>query len=292
MSGRPELVTPQLLREWPLPEPGGSKHGRGQVLVVGGARSTPGAAMLAGIAALRVGAGVLSLAVAESVAAQVAVAVPECSVIALPQDETGAVTAEAAQVLAPRLADCEAVLIGPGLDDADRTLELLEALVPHATEVGQLILDAYALGVLTDVEGREQWRDRLTLTPNRDEAARLLGIDNRNLDRVGDEVDVAAAVAERYAACVSYQGCVHDGESGWLVPFGHSGLGTSGSGDVLAGAVAGLLARGADRARATCWATYLHAAAGDRLAPTVGRVGFLARELVDTLPRVLTELQA
>ena len=82
------------------------------------------------------------------------------------------------------------------------------------------------------------------------------------------------------------------GESSWLVPFGHPGLGTSGSGDVLAGAVAGLLARGTERAQAACWATYLHAAAGDRLAPVVGRIGFLARELVDTLPHVLTELQA
>ena len=77
-----------------------------------------------------------------------------------------------------------------------------------------------------------------------------------------------------------------------MVPFGHAGLGTSGSGDVLAGAVAGLLGRQVEPAQAMCWGTYLHAAAGDRLAPHVGRIGFLARELVDELPRVLTELQA
>jgi ADP-dependent NAD(P)H-hydrate dehydratase len=91
---------------------------------------------------------------------------------------------------------------------------------------------------------------------------------------------------------VSFEGSIHDGESGWLVPFGHAGLGTSGSGDVLAGAAAGLLARGADRPQALCWAAYLHAAAGDRLAPAVGRIGFLARELVEALPRVLTEIEA
>jgi len=80
------------------------------------------------------------------------------------------------------------------------------------------------------------------------------------------------------------------GES-WSAPAGHSGLGTSGSGDVLAGALVGLLARGVQPAQAACWATYLHAA-GDRLAARVGSLGFLARELLDQLPLVITELQA
>ena len=71
-----------------------------------------------------------------------------------------------------------------------------------------------------------------------------------------------------------------------------AGTGTSGSGDVLAGAVTGLLARGADAAQAACWATFLHSTAGDRLAARVGRLGFLARELVDQLPVVLSETEA
>ena len=73
---------------------------------------------------------------------------------------------------------------------------------------------------------------------------------------------------------------------------GHPGLGTSGSGDVLAGAITGLLARGASADQAACWGTFLHAVAGDRLAARVGRLGFLARELVDQLPIVLTETEA
>jgi hydroxyethylthiazole kinase-like uncharacterized protein yjeF len=292
MASRPEPVTAELLRQWPLPAPGDSKRGRGQLLVVGGARSTPGAAMLAGVAGLRVGAGVLALGVAASVAAAVAVAVPESSVVALAEDEAGAVTAGGVNVLAPRLADSSAVLIGPGLDDADRTRELLEALVKVPSHGGEVVLDAYALGVLSDVEGHDRWAGRLSLTPNEAEAARLLEVGPADLDQVGDDAAVAAQIAQRYHACVSYQGIVHDGTDGWAVPFGHAGLGTSGSGDVLAGAVAGLLARGAERAQAVCWATYLHAASGDRLAPVVGRIGFLARELVETLPRVLTELTA
>jgi NAD(P)H-hydrate repair Nnr-like enzyme with NAD(P)H-hydrate dehydratase domain len=78
----------------------------------------------------------------------------------------------------------------------------------------------------------------------------------------------------------------------WTVPTGHPGLGTSGSGDVLAGAVGGLLARGADPAQSAAWGTYLHGTAGDRLAARVGRLGFLARELATELPLVLVETEA
>src|ERR1700712_4987888 len=84
-----QIVTPAMLRQWPLPEPGDSKYGRGQVLVVGGARGTPGAVLLAGLAALRVGAGRLSLAVARSVAGMLAVAVPEAGVVGLPENAAG-----------------------------------------------------------------------------------------------------------------------------------------------------------------------------------------------------------
>lgn len=78
----------------------------------------------------------------------------------------------------------------------------------------------------------------------------------------------------------------------WLVSTGHVGLASSGSGDVLAGAVTGLLARGAGPGQAACWGTHLHASAGDRLAARVGPLGFLARELLDELPLELVQLDA
>src|SRR3954453_18122357 len=83
----PASISAQALRDWPLPQPRGDKRSRGQLLVIGGGRTTPGAAMLAGLAALRVGAGVLTLAVADSVAAAVAAAVPEAGVLWLPENE-------------------------------------------------------------------------------------------------------------------------------------------------------------------------------------------------------------
>lgn len=102
---------------------------------------------------------------------------------------------------------------------------------------------------------------------------------------------MALAIARKFGAVVSCRGRIAapDGQQ-WEISTGYEGLGTSGSGDVLAGAVVGLLARGASPSQAACWATHAHAAAGDRLAAKVGALGYLARELVDELPAVLTEL--
>ena len=98
-------------------------------------------------------------------------------------------------------------------------------------------------------------------------------------------------MAARYDAVVSTRGwVVTPGGAAWRDEAGGAGLGTSGSGDVLAGVVGGLLARGCMPAQAAVWGQYAHAAAGDRLAARLGRVGFLARELLDELPAVLSSL--
>lgn len=286
LTRQPQVITPALLREWSLPEVKDSKYGRGQVLVIGGAAQTPGAAMLTGLAALRVGAGHLTLAVAESAAVAVAVAVPEAGVVGLPENGRGSVRGGDLSAVADRLGSTDVVVVGPGLDDAEETAALLSNLVPLLGEHTQVVLDAYALGALPDVP--ELWpgfAGRVILTPNDSEAERLLGREPKELE---DDLD---DVADRYGALVSCQNTITDGEGGrWRVATGHGGLATSGSGDVLAGAVAGVLARGATRAQAACWATHLHAAAGDRLAVRVGAVGFLASELLVELPQLLTEL--
>jgi ADP-dependent NAD(P)H-hydrate dehydratase len=281
-----EIVTAVGLRDWALPGAGSSKNSRGRVVVAGGSASTPGAVILAGLAALRVGAGVLALAVAESVAAPVAVTVPEASVVGLPQldgrPDDGA--------LHGAVEGASAVLVGPGLDDPDAAESLVRAVIDATDESTSLALDAFALGVLPGLDTVDRIAGRSVLTPNPKEAARLLEVEDVE-DR--DEPEVADRIAKRFGAVVSFQSTVAapDGRR-WSVPTGHAGLGTSGSGDVLAGAVAGLLARGADPAQAACWGTFLHGTAGDRLASRVGRLGFLARELVDELPLVIVQTEA
>ena len=281
-----ELVTPSLLRGWPLPAVKDSKYARGQVLVIGGAAKTPGAALLAGLAVFRVGAGHLTLAVAESAAVPMAVAVPESGVIGLPQNARGSVRGHDLSAVTDDLAGADVVVVGPGLDDADETTLLLQNLVPLLGERTRVLLDAYALGTLPHAaELSRAVEGRVILTPNKNEAARLL---QRDLTDFEDDV---AEIAERYRAVVSCQSFVADPEGHrWRITSGQEGLATSGSGDVLTGAVAGLLARGTTLAQAACWGTHLHAAAGDRLASRVGVVGFMARELLPELPLVLVEL--
>lgn len=281
-------LTPVLLRDWALPSAGDSKYSRGDVLVVGGAAKTPGAALLAGLAALRVGAGRLTLAVAEQAAVPMAVATPEAGVIGLPQTARGSVRGDDLSALEDDLGSAGVVVIGPGLDDPDHTRDLLRGALPLLSDEVWLVLDAFALGVLPDLrEDVARFAGRLVLTPNSSEAGRLLG---RDLDDVESDVP---EIARTYGAVVSCQGLVADPDGGrWRTGAGQIGLATSGSGDVLAGAIAGLLARGTEPAQAVCWASHVHAAAGDRLAAAVGRLGFLASELLAELPRVLVELGA
>jgi ADP-dependent NAD(P)H-hydrate dehydratase len=284
MSEHLEPITPAMLRGWPLPTPSGSKYARGQVLVIGGAAMSPGAVMLAGLASLRVGAGKLTLAVAESVAPPVAVAVPEAGVIALPETSTGSVRGDPHPGLEQAAERADAVVIGPGLDDVDETERLLGSLREAVQDRCSVVLDAYALGALPRLGA--PFASRLALTPNHIEAEKLL---DASLEEITPQA--ALDIAERYHAVVTAGRWVaaQDGRL-WPDSTGHPGLGTSGSGDVLAGAVGGLMARGASPEQAACWGSHLHAAAGDRLAAGVGRLGFLARELVDMLPRVLVEI--
>lgn len=285
-------VTPALLRSWPLPDAGGGKEGRGRTLIVGGSRETPGAVLLAAEAALRSGAGKLPVATASSVASAVAVALPEALVRGLPETADGAVRAEAAERVRDLAEAADCVLVGPGLQHPDRSGELLRALLPDLST--PLIVDALALAAVTeDVGCLGHLQGRAVLTPNPDELAHTLRVE---VDDV--EADPAAAASELAAttnAVVSLGGetswvASPDGEL-WCDHSGAAGLGVSGSGDVRAGIVAGLVARGAQPAQAAVWAAHLHGRAGERLASTVGRLGFLARDLHPQIPQVLAEIE-
>ena len=287
----PRLITPILLRAWALPEPTGTKYSRGQVVVIGGARRTPGAAILGGLAALRMGAGRLTLAVAESVAPHVAVAVPESGAYGLPESFAGSITGEdVGRLLEREVTRANALLIGPGLDDEDGTIRLLEELLPVVPEGTPIVLDAYGATVLPGLEEEDATRlsGRVAMTPNATELARLVDVDKLDAE---DIPDAALQVVERFGAVVSCTGWVVGPQGVWRVSTGDTGLGTSGSGDVLAGAVAGLLSRGADLDQALVWGAYTHAAAGDVLASKFGRVGYLAGELLPELPLVLGSLR-
>src|SRR5437763_7657350 len=181
-----EPLTPRLLRDWPLPVPDGGKHARGTVLVVGGAPATTGAVLLAGVAALRAGAGVLRLAVAESRAAALGVAVPEAAVYGLPERDGTIDGGLAADRVAAMAGSARVVLLGPGLDEVDQADALLRALPPDPA----LVLDAYALAALArrPLPGRRP----VVLTPNVREGGVLL---DREVDDLAAD---AMEITRRY----------------------------------------------------------------------------------------------
>jgi hydroxyethylthiazole kinase-like uncharacterized protein yjeF len=287
---RVEVVTPRLLRAWALPDPAGGKEARGQLLVVGGRREVPGAARLAGEAGLRAGAGKLAIATVRSVASALGVAVQEAAVLALDEDDDGNLAPSAAPRILERAGRAGAVLVGPGFGDPDASRALLEEVLPRVDV--PVVVDAVASAYLTaHPDGLSHLDGRAVLTVNVSELAATAGLDDLDED---DVVGVAADLAARCGVVVLCGGEVKvaaapDGRA-WRVEGGTPGLGVSGSGDVQAGAVAGLLARGAEPAQAAVWGGYLHARAGERLAGAVGAIGFLARDLPPELPAVLTEL--
>jgi NAD(P)H-hydrate repair Nnr-like enzyme with NAD(P)H-hydrate dehydratase domain len=176
--------------------------------------------------------------------------------------------------------DADAVLLGPGLDDPEHASAWLERLAGRAVDC--LVVDAFAVGVLSDVP-RSQLPRSLIVNANLDEAALLLGrpVDDLHddLSRIAQELD---AVVHCYSAVAAPTGEV------WALDGGGPGLGTAGSGDVVAGAITGFAARGLSPERAAVWGAWTHARAGDRLTERMG-LGFLARELVRELPAAVLD---
>jgi ADP-dependent NAD(P)H-hydrate dehydratase len=277
MSSRPERVTAELLREWGLPDPGDSKNSRGQAIVVGGSRRSPGAVLVAAEAALRVGAGKAAMIVPAAIEPGLGIAIPEAAVLALP----GQGADSDWQSVREEVVSADAVLFGPGFDDPEQTRATLLAVADPGIRC--LILDAFALGVLPQVS-RSSLPQTLILNPNHDEAAILLG---REVG--GEPAPDLIEIARRFDAVVNCYGLVvaPDG-SAWEVVSGGPGLGTSGSGDVLAGAITGFAARGVEPSHAAVWGSWCHARAGDRLTERAG-IGFLARDLAGELTPALSD---
>jgi NAD(P)H-hydrate repair Nnr-like enzyme with NAD(P)H-hydrate dehydratase domain len=178
------------------------------------------------------------------------------------------------------------------MGDPGACVELLDRVVPRLTCT--VVLDAIAHAyVSAHPEVLQRLPGGCILTPNLDELATTLGVSVDELAR--DPARHAARLAQRAGAVVRCGGpqswiATPDGRL-WRDDSGGIGLGVSGSGDVLAGAVAGLAARGADPAQAAVWGSHLHGRAGDRLAADIGPLGYLAREVAQQLPRVLTEIE-
>lgn len=288
-AGGVRRVTASALRAWPLPDPSGaeSKEDRGRVLVIGGSREIPGAVLLAGIAALRAGAGKLQVATAAEVALPMAIALPEARVIGLRSNARGGIAGLDRSTL-ECVARAHAVVVGPGMDCDAATHRIVRGVIESAS--GTVVLDAGALHrTALEALGSRNGDIDVVLTPHLGEMASLLGIDADPIAR--DLAGTATRFAAEWGVVLALKGPVThiatlDGGV-WINTAGSVGLGTSGSGDVLAGLIGGLAARGASAGQAAVWVVHLHARAGARLTKRSGLVGFLAREISAEIPSLM-----
>jgi hydroxyethylthiazole kinase-like uncharacterized protein yjeF len=246
---------------------------------------------LAGEAALRAGAGKLAVTTARSVAASLGAVVPEARVMGLDEDEDGSIALSAAPVVVGAAAGADVLLAGPGFVDPDAAVALLSAILPDVR--CPVALDALGTAYLTArPDGLAHLAGAAVVTANTSEVAHML---QRDEDETAENALEAAVELARRTGVVILAGgagkhiAAPDGRA-WVVEGGGPGLGVSGSGDVQAGIAAGLLARGEEPVKAAVWAAYLHARAGERLAGSVARLGYLARELPPALPHVIAEV--
>lgn len=278
MTNRPSFALP------PVDDRSG-KEGRGRVLVIGGSAEIPGAVLLSGTAALRAGAGKLQFATVASVARLLGVAMPEARVISLEETGNGDI-AFASDALLDAARRADALIVGPGCDPTPQWLEIVGALARESR--GTLVLDAGALSAVDAIEGAAA---RCIVTPHAGEMASVTGLSLEEIER--EPARVAQHYSERNGCVVVLKGatthvCANGGRP-WVHTGGSIALGTSGSGDVLAGIIGGLAARGSRPVVAAQWGVYLHGLAGRQFEERSGDVGLLARDLPAMLPALLRE---
>jgi NAD(P)H-hydrate epimerase len=280
-----EYVTEDFVRAR-LPErPRDSHKGDfGKVLLLCGSTGFTGAAVMASKAALRTGAGLVSLGVPASLYPIVAVkAADEVMVFPLPCDEAGRLTLEALPEILRRLSGCDACLLGPGLGRSEDLTQLVAAVVSQSRV--PMVVDADGINALSGhIDVVRGAACPVLLTPHDGEFARLGG------DLEADRFTATQHLAQETGAVVvrkGYRTVTADGESLYVNSTGNPGMATGGSGDVLSGILLALLGQGLPPVEAAACGVWLHGAAGDRCAAELGEYGMLPTDLIEALPRLL-----
>jgi hydroxyethylthiazole kinase-like uncharacterized protein yjeF len=313
-----ELLDPPLVAALLPPRPRHAHKGTfGKAMIVAGSPNYTGAAYLASAAATRVGAGLVTLALAQSLHPILASKLTEVTFLLLPHD-LGALVPEALRLLAERLPQYDALLVGPGLGTEDSTVEFVHGLLGvdtgsvgrhigflttrgdedtggrQAAELPPLVIDADGLNALAQAPRWWQcFKGEAVLTPHPGEMSRLLdcSVEDVEADRIG----VAAGAAQEWKQVVILKGAhsilaAPDGRVA-ISPFANPSLATAGTGDVLAGSIVGFLAQGLSLYDAAAAALYLHGAAGDMASDAMGSAGTVASDLLPLLPQALKALR-
>ena len=259
----------------PHRRPDTHKGEQGRVLVVGGNTGMSGAAYMAGEAALRSGAGLVTLVLPSP---EISIPVPEVIVAVRRHRREMTDMTQAA----------DAIVIGPGLGSDGWAKEMLSAVLDQY-RAGKLLIDAEGLNLLA---AEPIQLNGAVITPHPGEAARLLGSTTQAIQQ--DRYAAVRAIASRYQCVCVLKGAgtlVSDGKAVYVCDRGHAGMATAGAGDVLSGVVAGLMAQGLSPLGAACAGIWLHAVAGESAGAVLGN-GLIATDIMKSLPSILRQVSS
>ena len=284
--------------QWvPLRPPASHKGSYGRVLVVAGSTGMTGAAALASEAALRVGAGLVTLATPKHLNPILEGLLPEVMTLPLPETEAGSLAVSATSAILEFAEKTKSVLaIGPGLSQHPETVSLVHQLIRENREQGlslRMVIDADGLNALSQDRNIFSLLDRETvLTPHPGEMARLTGASVSTLEK--DRIHTAQQFVSEHSLTLVFKGAptVSADANGdaWINSTGNPGMATGGMGDVLTGVIAGLMAQGIASETAAALGVYLHGLAGDIAAEALGRHGLIASDVLKAVPQAIASL--
>jgi NAD(P)H-hydrate epimerase len=242
---------------------------------------------------MRAGAGLVTLATPANVHPIVAAKLTEATYLPIPESSSGIVVDEAVNMLVQQLKIYNTLLIGCGLGQNQETAEFVKAIL---TQKGlpPTVIDADALNILSGLnDWHKQIPDNVVITPHPGELSRLTGLKIEDIQ--ADRLNIALKYAGEWNKTVVLKGAYAiiagpDGRCG-ISPFANPGLATAGTGDVLAGTIAGLAAQGLPLFEAACLGVYLHGEAGEMIRNMLGDTGMIASDLLQALPVVIKELK-
>lgn len=281
------LITPEIVRNiMPVRKPDGHKGTYGRILVVGGSSGLSGAAAMASTAALKAGAGLVTLAVPASLHSLMEVKLTEVMTKPLPETEESSISLAAVPAVREVADNADVIALGPGISTHQDTVSFIREMITFVKQ--PLVIDADGLNALAGEEELVANCQAVpVLTPHPGEMARLLGIKTEDVQN--NRIEAALEAARKYNAVVVLKGnrtvvCSYDGTL-YVNPTGNPGMATAGAGDVLTGVVAGLLGQGLSPLEAAVAAVYFHGVAGDLAAAEKGILSMTAGDILDYLPQ-------
>lgn len=273
------LTKEQIVKKLPARPKDANKGTFGKVLVIAGSGHFPGAAYLACAACYRAGAGLVSLATINSVKIIVSKKLPEVTFISFNE-------------VIKRISDYDVLLIGPGLGQGDQAVKLLEQV--KRINLPKALIDGDGLNILSKTDNWwEELKGDIVLTPHPGEMARLTKLPISEIQ--ADRINIVQNFSKKWNKIIVLKGAntVISSPDGKILisPFANPILATAGTGDILSGIIAGLLAQGLKVSDASCVGVFIHSLAAEVIAKEIGKTGMLASDLLKVIPKVIKQLK-